>query len=509
MQCKIRTAFLTLSLAFASVALAQRTTVTSGLVLTNVTVVDVHTGKLLPGMSVAMDGGKITKIVPARMLSASGSTQVVDMKGKYLVPGYWEMHAHPLDSPDRADNLTLMLANGITGVRQMSGSDALLKERRDGTLMPAADVPELLAMPGSVLLRGNSGTIPMAIAEVDKQKNEGADFIKTIDVTQPVFFAALEEATKQGLIYDGHISPGVDAVKASDAGMRVIEHLGPTEMILISCSTDEAAVRQEVAARAAAAKPPAAPPPASLVKAATANPYVARAIADPAAISRLQHLIDTFSEEKCRKVAAGFAAHQTWQVPTLIRLRTMEIGDDPAYRNNPNLQYVGPATRQLWTTVLQQFNTRLTPADRATLKQVSDMDLRIARIFKESNVPLLAGSDFGGMWLVAGFSLHQEFDLLAQAQFPPLKILQMTTLDGARLLGREDRAGSVEQGKDANLVILDANPLSSAANLHGIYGVVRGGKYYGKDALDGLKQQVKAHVQSAQGATLPAEKATP
>ena len=433
------------------------------------------------------------------------------MKGKYVVPGYWEMHAHPLDSPDRADNLTLMLANGITGVRQMSGSDALLKERRDGTLMPPSDVPELLAMPGSVLLRGNSGTIPMAIAEVDKQKSEGADFIKTIDVTPPVFFAALDEATKQGLIYDGHISPGVDIVKASEAGMRVVEHLGPTEMILISCSTDEAAIRQEVAERlaASAAKPPTAPPPASLAKAATANPYVARQNADPRALSRMQHILDTFSKQKCRKVAAGFAAHRTWQVPTLIRLRTMELGDDPIYRDDPNLQYVGPATRQLWSSVLQQYTETMTPADRATLQQLSAVDLKIAKIFNDAGVPLLAGSDFGGMWLVAGFSLHQEFDLLAQAGFTPLKVLQMTTLDGAQLLGREDRAGSVEEGKGANLVILDANPIASVASLHQVYGVVRAGRYYSTNALNGLKQRVRAHVQSAEGASLPAEKATP
>ena len=498
------------SFGYSAMAKAQRVTVSSGLLLTHVTIVDTHTGKLMPGMSIAVDGGRITKIGPAGTLLAKGSARRMDLTGKFVVPGYWEMHGHPIDSPDRADNLALMLATGITGVRQMSGSDALLKERKDGTLMPATDTPELLAMPGSILLRGNAGTVPIAIAEVDKQKVEGADFIKTIDVTPQVFFAALDEATKQGLLYDGHLSPGVDAVKASEAGMRVIEHLGPMETILISCSTDEAGIRQAMAARAAAAaQAPAPPPAASLSKNATSNPVLTRSLADPTALSRTQHILDTYSEEKCRNVAQVFATHKTWQVPTLIRLRTAEFGDDPLYRNNPNLQYVSPSTRKLWNSIAQQFTAKMGPADRETLMQMFALQMKVAKLFDDAGVPMLAGSDFGGMWLVAGFSLHQEFDLLAQAGFTPLRVLQMTTLDGARLLGREDHAGSVEEGKNANLVVLDGNPIETVQNLHQVYAVVRGGNYYSKDALDGLKQKVRKHLESIQAATIPAEKATP
>ena len=491
-------------------ACAQRTTVASGLLLTNVTIVDTHTGKLTPNMSIAVDGGKITRIGRAGTLVASKAVKTVDAHGKFVVPGYWEMHGHPIDSPDRADNLTLMLANGITGVRQMSGSDALLAQRRAGTLMPATDTPELLAMPGSILLRGNAGTIPMAIAEVDKQKAEGADFIKTIDVTPPVFFAALDEATKDGLMYDGHLSPGVDAVKASEAGMRVIEHLGPVETILIGCSTDEAGIRQAMAARAAAAAQAPAPAAAmTLNKEATSNPILMRSLANPSALRLTQHVIDTYSEEKCRKVAQVFAANKTWQVPTLIRLRTSDFGDDPLYRNDPNLRYVGPATRALWERNATTFSAKMGPADRETLKQFFALELKMTKLFSDNGVPMLAGSDFGGIWLVAGFSLHQEFDLLAEAGLTPLQVLQMTTLDGAQLLGREARAGSVDEGKDANLVLLDKNPMESVANLHGIFGVVRGGNFYSKDALEGLKAKVLKDMESAKAAALPAERATP
>ena len=95
---------------------------------------------------------------------------------------------------------------------------------------------------------------------------------------------------------------------------------------------------------------------------------------------------------------------------------------------------------------------------------------------------------------------------MAEAVFTPLKVLQMTTLDGAKLLGSEAQAGSVGEGKDANLVVQDANPVETVQNLHRIYAVVRGGKFHLKQDLDELKAKVQQHVESTK---VPPEKATP
>jgi imidazolonepropionase-like amidohydrolase len=97
---------------------------------------------------------------------------------------------------------------------------------------------------------------------------------------------------------------------------------------------------------------------------------------------------------------------------------------------------------------------------------------------------------------VAGFSLHQEFALLAQAGFSPLKILQMTTLNPAKFYGREATMGSVELGKDADLVLLDANPIESTVNLDRINAVVRNGAFYSRDSLDKKLREI-ADVASA------------
>jgi len=510
-QFRNRSVFLSATLAavlFSGVATAQRTAVNSGLVLNGVTIVDTHTGALTPGRAIAIDGGKIVKIGPAGSITVSGTAKSIDARGKFVVPGFWNMHAHVFDPDETRDNLYLMLANGITGFRQMSGTDEQLKARKDGTLMPANDAPELLAMPGSILTRANAATPEQAVAEVKKQKAEGADFIKTIDVTPETFFAANDEAKRQGLPYAGHLSIGVDAVKASEAGMSSIEHLGPMETLFISCSSAEPMIRQAIAARPAQPQLP-ANFDAKMLKLLVSNPILLRIQADPQFLSRLPLVLSTYDEGKCRATAKVFVEHNTWQCPTLIRERTAFYGDDPAYENDPNLKYVSPATRQLWAMLGKSFSEKVDPAGHEALKQFAAMFMTMTKLFDASGVKMLAGDDMTGIWVIPGFGLHQEFDLLSQAGLTPLTILQMTTINGAEFLNRTATAGTVEQGKDANLVLLDGNPIESVQNLHKINAVVRGGKYYSKDAIELLKRKVADHQASKAALTAPAEKAIP
>ena len=488
-------------------ALAQKTTVNNGLVLTGVTVVDVHTGKETPNQSIAIAGGKIVKIAAANRIAAKAPAQIVDARGKYVVPGYWDMHAHPLDG-DRAQNLAVMLAYGITGVRQMSGTDAELQERREGKLIPSPDSPEILVMPGMILTRANAGTPEAALAEIQKQKSEGADFIKIIDTTPPTYFAAIADAKSVGLPIAGHLAPGVDPAKASIAGMRSIEHLGPGETILNACSSDEAGIQAAVASH-----PPPTPqnmPPdvmAQMARNAVMNPTLSRVLADPTYFMRLRHVLDTFDEDKCRTLAKVFVAQNTWQAPTLIRLRTAEMGDDAGYRNDPTLKYMSPAILKMWNGNAEVFSSKVSAENKATLQRLFAIQLRQVKLFDESGVKMLAGSDMGGIWVVPGASLHQEFDLLAQAGLSPLRVLQMTTSQGAEFLGLQATAGAVEEGKNANLVILTADPIASVQNLHGLAGVVRDGRYYSHDALERLKTQAAAQLAAGTAKAVPAKAA--
>jgi hypothetical protein len=481
---------------------AQASDSTAQLILDGVNIIDTHSGKLARNMVIVIDDGKITQITHRGGAKTREATQIIDEHGKYVVPGYLDMHSHALNEGD-PDQLTLMLANGITGFRQMSGSPELLDLRRQGKWSSSTSAPELLAMPGTILAGPNAATPELAVAEVQRQKAMGADFIKFIDVPPGAFFAALNEATKLGLPTAGHLPSYVNVWEAAQRGMHSIEHLGPNANLLLGCSTEEAALRQMLAQR------PHREPP--IVAGAAAKAMMARVIAnpvlflDPTDYTIMQRIIDSYSDSKCRTLAATFVAHDTWQVPTLIRIRTMEIGDDPTYRNDPNLRYVSDATRQMWSGLGKQFSVKLSPEVRRSLVNFFALQLKLVKLFDQSGVKMLAGSDSGGEgeWDIAGFSIHQEFDLMQKAGMPALGVLQSATLNGAVFLGREATMGSVEVGKEANLVLLDANPITNIQNLHKIHAVVRGGAYRSRDAIDVMLKGVAAHVAGSAASAKP------
>ncbi len=465
-----------------------------GIMLHGVTVVDTRTGKLAPNMLVVVSGGKIQQILPVGTPPHQPVEQIT-ATGKYVVPGYLDMHTHLLQEENGMRECgMLMLAYGITGTRQMAGSDALLEARRNGALGLDQYTPEILSLCGEVLLFVNAPTVEAGVAEVKRQKALGADFIKTIFLNPKVFFATLAEANRQGLAYDGHMSPGVSLLKASKAGMKVIEHMGPLELMLIAASTKGSLINFILKL-----KPPKPPNLSSdTLTAATkimiANPYLGRLNADPKTLEKTKQLVDSFSEAKARELAETFAVNRTWQCPTLIRNVTIRMGDDPLYTQNHDLRYIDPGTRAFWTKVAGMYNQKVDAAGRETLKRMGDLENKLMQAFNKANVPMLAGSDYGGGWVIPGVSLHQEFDLLEKAGLSPLKILQMTTLLGAQFLNREADLGTVEEGKTANLVVLDANPMDSAQNLHKIFGVVRNGTYFSAAAVVQMKELVAGRI---------------
>lgn len=476
-----------LLVATSAAASAAVTHVDHGIVIDNITVIDTATGRSTPGRSVVIAGGRIVAIVPSGSVASAGNTRYFDGRGKFVVPGYLDMHAHPLDSIGEHDELDLMLANGITGFRQMSGAAATLARRKTGPLT-SIDQPTLVGMPGEILTRANAATPTAAVAEIDRQKEAGADFIKVIDVSPPTFAAVMDEATRLHLPVAGHLPAGVDVRDASARGMRSVEHLGPQDTLLLSCSSDEAALRADVAATASTRPTLGGPTPPALIARILANPM---AFTDTASLARIGKVVASFDTGKCRSIAAELKARQTWQVPTLIRLRTMEFGDDAAYVDDPHLRYVAPASRALWKSVAQQFTARMQPEARSTLVALFALQLRLVKLFDDAGVPMLAGSDLGGSWDIAGFDLHQEFDLLATAGLTPLRVLQMTTRDGAAFLGRDD-LGSVAVGKAGDLVVLDGNPVESIANLHRVFAVIHNGKVHDRADLDAIEARVAA-----------------
>ena len=467
----------------------------SVLVLDGVTVVDTRTGGLTPGRALVVEGGRIAAILPAGAARLRGA-QIVHARGEFVVPGFNDMHAHPLNDEgvERDDELAMMLANGITGVRQMSGTNRLLNARRLGRLRLPTDSPALLAMPGEILTRQNAETPQAAVAEVDRQKAEGADFIKVIDVSPETFFAVGREATRLGLPFLGHLPNGIDPLDASRAGFRSIEHLGPSANILIGCSTDEEAIKRDIARRPSPSLPAwtksvSLEDQKKLGDLVATAPLVRAIETGPGALKLMDRVAATYDDVKCRQIAQTFVRNGTWQSPTLIRDKTILFPDDPRSVNDPDLRYVDAQRRALWLSLARRF-AETSPSDRAILERFWRTQLKMLHVFDETGVAMISGTDTPGQWDVAGVALHRDFDLLQDDGLSPLKILQMTTLNPAIFLGRQSTMGTVEVGRNADLVLLEGDPTRSTQNLHRIQGVVRAGRYYAKADLARLQDEV-------------------
>jgi len=457
--------------------LAGRAGTTTTTVITNVAIVSTRDGTVQQNMSVVLQGAKIQQIAPSASVQPDSDAQVVDGTGKYLVPGFSDMHTHVMQAADSTPSFwPQMIANGVTSFREMAGSAAEVARAKKLNADSASGevlAPELLMTPSTIL---TSADPAMATQLVQQEKSEGADFIKIVVETPDTFNAVMAEAKAQGLPVAGHISPSIGARAASDAGVRSIEHLGPDLGILVDCSTDEAAVRAAIIAT---------PTPAltsAQVQAMAASPFLNRAPQAPL----FQHVIDTYDDGKCRALAQTFVKNQTWHTVTLFRIATLTLSDDPSFQNDPDQQYIAKSTLALWHQLADQFAANTSASAHATFAGLFKLQTHVLQVFRDQGVRMLAGSDDTGIWCVPGFGLHQEFRRLSGVGFTPLQVLQMTTLNAAEFSNRMDSMGAVEVGKNADLVLLDADPMASADNLDRIDAVFVKGRYQSRSDLDAM-----------------------
>lgn len=451
----------------------QTTEVNNGTAIQHVTVVNTRDGSLTADATVVVSGTTIQRIIttPVRI---DGTAQTIDGSGKFVVPGFLDMHTHAAATLAVApSDFPVLLANGITGIREASGSATLLqtiKQQNTQVLAGTVAAPEVLIMPSSIFV-GVPATDAGARQFVRDRIAEGADYIKMTNGPHDTFLAVIDEANKQGKTAAGHLVPAVSAVEASNAGYHSFEHLGSGLGLLIDCATDEAIIRPAVVGDII---PPA--PNAINPRLYDGNKYA----------QYYQHVIDTYSDAKCQSLAQTFVKNNTWQTVTLIRLKSQDYGNDPAFANDPNLKYVDKTRLALWQSIEGQYAATITPSALQTLHNYYALQLKVTKLLQQAGVKILAGTDLGGGWVIPGFSLHQEFKELAAAGLTPLQILQATTLNGAQFVGRESTMGTVEAGKNADLVLLDANPIADVANLDKVSAVFLKGKYYSRAALDNL-----------------------
>ncbi|MDO8677810.1 MAG: amidohydrolase family protein [Acidobacteriota bacterium] len=203
---------------------------------------------------------------------------------------------------------------------------------------------------------------------------------------------------------------------------------------------------------------------------------------------------DSYDPKRLRQLNALFVKHQTWQCPTLIGPEATGLAADSMandFAGYPYLRYVPQASQDSWKRLL---STRFSPEQIPNLRVYFAYKRVLTAAMHRAGVKFLSGTDVqGGTTYLPGFSLHDELAIFVQVGFSPLEALQTATINPAHFLGREKELGTVERGKLADLVLLDANPLDNIGNTRGISGVIVNGAYLEKEAL----QRMLAEVESA------------
>ncbi|WP_214402618.1 amidohydrolase family protein [Pseudonocardia lacus] len=444
--------------------------------ITGVTVVDA-TG-VRPASTVLVSGVRITRVGPWSQVEVPAGATVVDGAGRFLIPGLVDVHVHSV--PLERTFPPLFLVNGVTTVREMGGFPQA-RQWRDRVAAGAALGPRSVV--SSTILDGSPSLwegigVPFrsvadaaqARAAVREEHAAGVDFIKTYTRLGPEAFAAIaDESRLLGIPFLGHCPDLVPLPAASDAGLATLEHLW---QVWYATSRDEDQLR-----RTLARVPIAAGEYGGWYAKMHAVEYAAARSTDPA---------------KAADLYARLVDNSTFVTPTLSVHRVADVPAD-LRRDDPRLAYLPAAYAGGWPAQLEQVYLQgRTPETDAQRRELFDRRHDLVAEMADAGVALLAGTDTGTPYVMPGFALHEELALLVRAGLSPLRALRAATLEPARYLGQEADLGTVEEGRFADLVLLDADPLRDIANTTRIDSVVARGCLLDRPARERMLDDVLA-----------------
>jgi imidazolonepropionase-like amidohydrolase len=394
--------------------------------ITDATIIDVLTGARRTGLTVLIRQDRIAAIAPR--MSIPPQATPVDGKEKFLIPGLWDMHSHHQGTG--ADSLDLFVAKGIVGTRDMGGDADFILPLRERVRSGAIWGPEIIASgpilddaPPDFPYRRRVTNAVEAKQAVRDLKRLGVDFLKVHDHTpREVFFAIADEAPKAGLPFAGHVPMNVTVEEAAKAGMRSIEHLA-NYRVWGDCSTG-----------------------------------------------------DTYSPKEYAPLFDKLAAQGVWETPTMAFFQTI-----PDVVSGAPLAHAEYASDSL--LALTRDNVRVSHLSAKTLDKfrlANRLSLPAIHDLQAHGNRFLAGCD----GLVPGFCLHDELEWLTKAGLTPLESLQAATINPARFLGREALEGTIETGKRANLVLLEADPTLNIRHVDSIAAVILRGRLLTQPALE-------------------------
>jgi imidazolonepropionase-like amidohydrolase len=400
----------------------------TALVITGATLIDGNGGTPVPDSVVVIEGDRISAVGPRDAFPIPRRARIIDARGKFLLPGFWDMHAHF----EQVEWGPTYLAAGVTTVRDVGNEFEFITAVRDSLNAGRGLGPHMLL---AGLIDGESNTAwglvraanaAQAEAAVKKYHDAGFQQIKIYSSVQAdVLEAICAAAHKLGMTVTGHVPNGLNALQAVEAGMDQINHVQYLLPVM----------------RPRAFRPlqGAAPPPLD------------------------------FQSPEAQKAIQLFKAHNTVFDPTLS---VFEWSLHPAEKLFSTIEPgAGKVPRQLSGAIL---NTGVPPSAATQATAMLDRYYSIVGALHKNGLTVVAGTD----QVVPGHSLHREIELYVKSGFTPMEAIQAATLVPARVMKLDKESGTIEKGKRADLIILDKDPLDNIRNIRRIKTVIAGGRVY-------------------------------
>ena len=423
--------------------------------ITHVNVVDVRSGSILRNKTVLINEGRIRAITSK---APSKSSQSYDGRGKFLIPGLWDMHVHTAGisaEPQWAKQLLgVYLKNGVTSVRDMAGDLETLRSLRDeekaGLVVPhlyfsgpfidgsAQGFPH----PADVIAVETPEEARQAVRRLADAK---VDFIKVgSTLCRECFFATADEAAKLGLRVAGHVPESVDVEEAAAAGMKSMEHMFGFDFAV---ARDGEKLRTDY--------------------------FSARQRKDtPSRIAKLNEARAAYDQKLALNLSKSLNEHGVWIVPTLSWTSLTSTSDQ--IDATQDLAAMPEELQKQWSP--EDLKKQTSAGARRYYAAKLEDDFKLIRDLHAHGVKVLAGSDSLDPGVFPGSSLHAELELLTKAGLSNAEGLRSATLLPAEFFGLEKKTGTVEAGKQADLVLLDGNPLENISAIRGIRAVFLGGR---------------------------------
>ncbi len=450
----------------------KQSSLTGDIFIKNVNVVDIVTGKIIASRDVVIADNKITDILPHGESKVESKT-IIDGTNKYLIPGLWDMHIHMMREEWYKSQMPLLRANGITGFREMWGDLKIATNVQSQIQKDSLPYFRFISsghiLDGKIPFWDNSisvATADTAVLIVDSLIKNKADFIKVYSYLEPdVFFAIAKRCKEKNIPFAGHVPNKVWLTSASDAGMASMEHL--YGFLTEACSYADSAMT---------------------LRKQWVNAYEENNKEERKRLGLLLNslVLNNFSSEKLKLIAKKLKKNNTYIVPTLVTLRGQYFSNDTIFTTDSRLKYMSKETLAYWKETTESDIKKNSFLDWENMRKRWQVEQQIMKILIAEGVTMMAGTDSDNPYAFPGFSLHDELALYVDFGMSPAGALQSATIIPARFLKQSDSLGSIEKGKLADLVLLDANPLENIKNTTKVNTVIANGKLYGKSYVDSV-----------------------